>query len=99
MRGAVHGLAAKGTARETGRDLRMLPYVSVGGSDFASCRVCDGDSQERSLPLFHPFISGMKLMNRKAGQANVMPDLRFLMVPPIRFERTTPALGERCSIP
>ena len=31
MRGAVHGLAAKGTARETGRDLRMLPYVSGRG--------------------------------------------------------------------
>ena len=34
-------------------------------------------------------------MNRKAGQAYMMPGLRFLMVPPIRFERTTPALGER----
>lgn len=37
----------------------------------------------------------MKLMNIKAGQAYMMPGLRFLMVPPIRFERTTPALGER----
>ena len=35
----------------------------------------------------------------KAGQRNVPSGLRFFMVPPGGFEPSTPALGERCSIP
>lgn len=34
-------------------------------------------------------------MDIKTGQRNSTSDLLFLMVPPIRFERTTPALGGR----
>ena len=59
MRGAVHGLAAKGTARDTGRDLRMLPYVSGRGKAILLPAEFATEILKREVrPYFTPLSAG-----------------------------------------
>lgn len=59
MRGAVHGLAAKGAARETGRDLGMLPYVGSGGKAILLPAEFATEILKREVrPYFTPLSAG-----------------------------------------
>ena len=63
--------------------------VSAGKDQLNMAHVCKVDSTLGAIGKF--FLMWMRFVARII--------LLFFLVPPGRFERPTPALGERCSIP
>ena len=69
------------------RERRFFAYLNSG----------TGASSSELIPDFAP--NGRNLVPKKRKGHRQKPMTWCFMVPQIRFERTTPALGERCSIP
>lgn len=94
--GSVCGASLAGQRREGGSTGRRAIREEAGrNADYP---------HENGLIIFRcppdcPLEAFFRVKTKTDHQPKTASDLQVLVVPPARFERTTPALGERCSVP